>query len=222
MKTMVIVGAGMNLGLSLAKRFGREGFQIVLIARNREKLQKMVQELESMGIQASYYVADISNEQQLAKAFTEIKARYGKIDVVEFSPLTWDNPPAGVLEMKPENVHYQFENQVMPAINVVNEVVPDMISSGSGTLMFTTGVSAFQAIPALGDMGIALSGLRNYINNLSYELSQKGIPVIHRSIATVIEKGKSKESDPDTIADMMYQAYEKGESSESIYPEPAH
>ncbi len=34
MKTMVIVGAGRLLGMSLARQFGKHNFQIALVARN--------------------------------------------------------------------------------------------------------------------------------------------------------------------------------------------
>ena len=39
MKTIAIVGAGTGLGLSLAKKFGAEGFKVAAISRNAEKLK---------------------------------------------------------------------------------------------------------------------------------------------------------------------------------------
>lgn len=42
MKTIAIVGAGPGLGLSIAKKFGKNGFQVALVARNEEKLNQLV------------------------------------------------------------------------------------------------------------------------------------------------------------------------------------
>lgn len=39
-QTLVIVGAGPQLGLSIAKKFGRNGFRVALIARRQEALER--------------------------------------------------------------------------------------------------------------------------------------------------------------------------------------
>lgn len=218
MKTMVIAGAGRNLGYSLAKRFGKEGFSIVLIARNKQKLADMAKDLADEGVQAEGFAADLRDPEAVSACFEKIKAKYEQIDVLEFSPLSWDIAPSSVLEMKPSSVLYQFESQVMAAIYVVNEVWPDMVQRGEGALLFTTGLSAFQPIPALGDMGIAMAGLRNYITNLNTELTPKGILVAHRSIAVPILKGDNPAGDPDVIADMWYQIYKDRQAGEAAYP----
>ena len=49
-KTIVVVGAGQGLGNHVAKRFGKEGFRVVLMARNRESLKRYQQEFTENGI----------------------------------------------------------------------------------------------------------------------------------------------------------------------------
>jgi len=73
MKTLAIFGAGKGLGLSLAKRFGKEGFQVALVARNAVKLQEMVDELKTMGIESAYFTADIYSKEQIEAAVSAIK-----------------------------------------------------------------------------------------------------------------------------------------------------
>ena len=204
--------------MSVDKHFGKEGFQVALVARNPEKLQSMVEELKELDIESSYYVADIYKKDQVDEALTGIKAKYEKIDVLEFSPMTWDYPPTSVLELAAENVRYHFEGQVISVINIVNNVVPDMIEYGEGALLFTTGISAFYPYPPLANIGIAMSGLRNYLLNLYTALSPKGILVAHRSLGVQITAGTGKENDPDVIADMWYRAYSEKLGGEEVYP----
>ncbi|MBA2937409.1 hypothetical protein HZF08_03760 [Paenibacillus sp. CGMCC 1.16610] len=52
------------------------------------------------------------------------------------------------------------------AIRVVEQVVPDMVEKGEGSLLFTTGLSAMYPMPILGHIGIVLPALRTYILNL--------------------------------------------------------
>ncbi len=218
MKTMVIAGAGKGLGLSIARRFGKEGFQIVLIARTAEKLQSMVDELKEKGIEASYFVADLGNKEQVEKAIADVKEKYGKIDVVEFSPggsMTSVTP----LEVTTENAQAAFDAVIVSAIHVVNSVVSDMIERGEGALLFTSGLSAMFPISILGNIGISMAGLRNYIANLHTVLTPKGILVANRPLGLLIKPaGTGGVSDPDVIADMWYQVYTEKLGGEEEYP----
>ena len=218
MKTMVIAGAGKGLGLSIAKRFGKEGLQIALVARTADKLQSMVDELKEKGIEASCFVADLGNKEQVEKAVADIKEKYGKIDIVEFSPGGIMSAVAP-LEVTVENAREAFDAIVVSAIHVVNSVVSDMIERGEGALLFTSGLSAMYPIPILGNIGISMAGLRNYIANLHAALAPKGILVANRPLGLLIKPaGTGGVNDPDMIADMWYQVYTEKLGGEEEYP----
>ena len=51
--SIVIVGAGPNLGAAIARRFGREGMPVGLVSRNREKLEALAEDLAQDGITAT-------------------------------------------------------------------------------------------------------------------------------------------------------------------------
>ncbi|MBB6023768.1 short-subunit dehydrogenase [Paenibacillus sp. JGP012] len=219
MKTIMIIGAGKGLGLALAKRFGKEHFQVALVARNEKKLEEMVQELEAQGIQASYYVADIYKKTEIAAATNKIQETYGKIDVLEFSPTPGHFPPTPVSDLTEDNLRDTFEAYVISALNVVQSVLPDMLRRKEGAMLFTTGLSAMHSISVLGNIGIAMSGLRNYLGNLHNQLAPEGIFVAHRSLGVFIkEAGEGTVSDPDVIADMWFKAYSNRDTWEEEYP----
>lgn len=73
MKTIAIIGAGPGFGLSIAKKFGSQQFNVALIARNSEKLVAMAEELKTMDIQAKHYLADVSDLSQLQDALCSKK-----------------------------------------------------------------------------------------------------------------------------------------------------
>lgn len=85
-RTLVVVGAGPGLGLAIARRVGREGFCVALIARRRESLNDLVATLREDGIEAEGFVANVGDEFALKGAFVDIRQRFGRIDVLEFSP----------------------------------------------------------------------------------------------------------------------------------------
>lgn len=217
MKTIAIIGAGPGLGLSIAKKFGKEGFKVAVIARNLEKLSLLIRELNEHKIEARYYVADVTDLAALKLALQAAKQDLGSIDVLEFSPYAGPSHFKYVLDTTPANVLEEVNNYLLPAILSVNEVLPDMISNGSGAILFTTGLSSMFPLPPLGNVGIVMSGLRNYATNLHHELKEKGIYIGHLSIGTFIQPGT--EGDPDLIAEAWFNLYESKNRFEETFPQ---
>ncbi|MBO9673477.1 MAG: SDR family NAD(P)-dependent oxidoreductase [Sphingobacteriaceae bacterium] len=160
MKTIAIVGAGAGLGLSIAKKFGQNGFQVALVARNEEKLNQLAAELKQDGIEAAAFAADILDKEQITSAFNAIKDKYGFINVFEYSPIPSVKNLAGTLEVTEENALHQFQFNVLGAISSIREVLPEMLEKNTGTLLFTTGGSSIHPTPMMGNVGIAMAGLR--------------------------------------------------------------
>lgn len=217
MKTIAIVGAGTGLGLSLAKKFGAEGFKVAAISRNAEKLKVIHKDLSNLNIEVKTYVADIVDLESLKQTIQSIKADFGSIDVIEFSPNAKEQQFTNILETTPESVSEILNSYLYPAIQLVNEVLPDMINKGTGSILFTTGVATIFPLPFAGNAGIIGSGLRSYAENLYNAVENKGIFVRHLSIGTAIESGTM--GDPDMIADAWYDLYTTRGKFEETFPQ---
>jgi short-subunit dehydrogenase len=217
MKTIVIVGAGTGLGLSLAKKFGSEGFRVVAISRNAEKLKVIQEDLSNLNIESKTFVVDITDLESLKQTLQTIKDDFGEIDVIEFSPYAKEDKFTNLLETTPQSVSEMLKTYLFPSIQLVNEVLPDMINKRSGAILFTTGVSTIFPLPFAGNAGIIGAGLRNYAENLYNEMEEKGIFIRHLSIGTVIESGTM--GDPDSIAKAWYNLYNKKGKFEETFPQ---
>ncbi|MET3212202.1 UNVERIFIED_CONTAM: hypothetical protein ABIC26_005224 [Paenibacillus sp. PvR008] len=68
----------------------------------------------------------------------------------------------------------------------------------------------------MSNIGIALSGLRNYANNLHTDLAPKGIYVGHLSLGVFIKPGT--QTDPKFIADAWYDMYTSQAKAEGTFP----
>ena len=58
----VVVGVGPGLGLAIARRFARGGFDVALISRDQSKLDAMCVTLESVGYRARGFAGDAGND----------------------------------------------------------------------------------------------------------------------------------------------------------------
>lgn len=216
MKTLAIVGAGPGLGFSLARKFGSQGFRVALIARNQPKLDSLVQQLKDLDIEAAGFEADLLEKAQITKAFAAIQAKFGPVDVLEFSPTPPFTSVASTLEVNQENALFQFRYNVLGALNSVEQVLPEMVQKGSGALLFTTGLSAVRPMAQMGNVGLATAGLRNHIHNLNRELAPKGIYAGHLSIGVWFQPGTDI---PDRIADVWFEMYSKQDRVEELFLE---
>lgn len=216
MKTIAIIGAGPGLGFSLAKTFGRHGFRIAMVSRTQEKLDQYAEELRNLGIEAKGFAADITNKDQLSKAFQQMKSTYGTIDVVEYSPHSGNASVTSVLDTTEESVLRIFNNVMIGAINTARLIIPEMIERGDGALLFTSDLSGMGPSPMFGNTGIVMSGLRNYVLNLHKKLQPHGVFVGHLSISPLIKKDRG--IDPDQVADAWYNLYEQQDTAEDTFP----
>lgn len=218
MQTLAIVGAGPGLGLSVARRFGREGFQVGLIARRQSVLDTCVQQLAAAGIPAVAATADAGHEAELTAALAVVEQRLGPIDALEFSPMPFTALPtftaAGTTV---DDVMHHLRVQTLGAVIAARHVLPGMLTRGRGTLIFTTGLSSVVPFPLLTPIGIAMSGVRSYARSLHQELAPSGIYVGTVSIGTGIRPGTP--GDPDIIAELYWQLHLQRDRADVRFPD---
>lgn len=173
MKTIAIFGAGPALGLSVARRFGREGYRVALVARRQDSLDTLAAELPGAGT----FRADLLDPAQLTAAVTAIEDRFGHIDVAVWSPGGLDQQRVAVLDIDPDELPGQLDLLLLAPIRLARLLLPGMRARGDGALLYASGTSAIQPVPQLGNVGVALAGMRNYIHGAHAELAGDGVYV---------------------------------------------
>lgn len=222
MSTLAVVGAGPQLGMSIARRFAREGFSVALLARSRDRLGELAAALRDEGVDAAAFPADVSDADDLRTALAAAEDRFGGIDVLEFSPAPSkadlrDRPLVEASEVTVESVLPEFDLYVRGGITAVRQVLPGMLSRGRGTLLFTTGAGAGpMVIPHVANVQIATAGLRNWALNLHASLADRGVHVAYVALAAAIGQG-GPEAEADTIADAYWELHTQRIGPELVY-----
>jgi NAD(P)-dependent dehydrogenase (short-subunit alcohol dehydrogenase family) len=81
-KVALVTGAGVGIGRAAAKALLNGGFKVVLTGRNLDKLQKAIADIGGNNENCLAVTCDVGNPEQVKKLFAEIKAKFGRIDVL--------------------------------------------------------------------------------------------------------------------------------------------
>lgn len=187
MSTIAIFGAGPALGLAVARRFGREGFRTALVARDRDRLATLVATLAADGIEAAAFPADLTDRAATLAATKAIEARFGAIDVLEYSPAGDGNVRATPSQLDPGTMAGLLDKFVLTPIALVGQLLPGMLARGGGGLLFALGAAARYPTPRFASGGVAQSALRSYVHTLHAELAPDGVYVGALLIGALIE-----------------------------------
>jgi NADP-dependent 3-hydroxy acid dehydrogenase YdfG len=233
-KTAVILGAGPGLGLSMARRFGREGYVPALVSRSSARHTGYLASLAEAGIDADSLAADVRDQAQVRSALDAIAGRHGAIEVLYYGPAAVDPAalPKPITQTGTAAVH-EAMSWVYPAIDVTGHVLPAMVERGSGGLLFAGGLSSIRPMPALGAVAVSSAALRNYAVTLNAGLAGTGVYAGTLTIGGLIERGDihrfvasrrdqfgaaaSTSLDPDEIADAAWDLYAKRDRAEAIF-----
>lgn len=71
-KTFLSIGSGPGIGLSTARRFAREGYRIVLSARNAQRLRASAAVLQALGVEVDTRTVDASDPLAVAKLVADV------------------------------------------------------------------------------------------------------------------------------------------------------
>jgi NAD(P)-dependent dehydrogenase (short-subunit alcohol dehydrogenase family) len=207
MAVLAIVGAGPGLGAAVARRFGREGFSIALISRDQTKLDTLAAELQSGGLTARGYAADVLKPAELEDALERAAADLGPITALQYSPLPSRDYLRPVLDATPELVLEALRFSVLGLIHAVRAVLPRMRETGGGSIILVNGGTSVKARSDFAGTSIAFPAESAYGEMLHDALEDEGIRVLQLVIPGGIPKLKL-DNGIDDVADRIWSLHD--------------
>ncbi|MFI5976447.1 SDR family NAD(P)-dependent oxidoreductase [Streptomyces sp. NPDC051452] len=203
MSSIAIVGAGPGLGAAVARRFGREGYDVALIARDRTRLDELVDGLAAEGITVRGFTADVRRPQELTNALEETAATLGPVEVLQYSPVPHRDFMRPVLETGHRDLVGPVEFSVYGPVAAVRQVLPGMRRLGRGTILLVNGGTAAVPHPDRAGTSIAFAAESAYGHLLHERLAGEGIHVAQLVIPGAIVPGHARR-DPAVLARSLW------------------
>jgi NAD(P)-dependent dehydrogenase (short-subunit alcohol dehydrogenase family) len=171
-RVAIVTGASLGIGAATARRLAAEGVGLVLGARERGRLDALVDEVEGAGGTAVAVAADVTDPGSSAALRAAAHERYGRVDIVV------NNAGGGVgpLDRFDEQEWLDaYAANVTSALRLVHECLPDLRAQGWGRIVNVASTMARHCDPRFGAYGAAKAALLHVSRNLALAHASEGV-----------------------------------------------
>ncbi len=174
-RTALVVGASGGLGEAMARALGDAGAQLALVGRNLDKLQALAATLETQGIIAQPFAADLVDEEQVWRLKEAVAARFSAPQILINSAGT--NLRKNLVDFTLDEFRSVLDSSVISTFLACRAFVPGMIGTGYGRIINMASMMAHVSLPQRTAYSTAKTGLLGFTRALALELAGQGITV---------------------------------------------
>ncbi|MBR5006403.1 MAG: SDR family oxidoreductase [Clostridia bacterium] len=174
-KKVAVTGASSGIGRSTAIRMAKEGADVALIARNRERLHEVAEEIRALGRKAVEIEADITDAEGIKAAVQKAIDELGGLDVFHCNAGIYLRCPAKDLRM--DQIRKIMEVDYFGCLNCVYAVLPYFLEKKSGSIVTTCSMDGKKGVPPDAAYVGAKFAMNGFFQVLRQELRGSGVHV---------------------------------------------
>jgi NADP-dependent 3-hydroxy acid dehydrogenase YdfG len=217
-RTIVISGHGRGISDAVARRFGREGFNVALVARSAERLSEAAAALERVGIRAVAFPCDVSDPKQVESMLAKVRASLGDITVLHWNAAAH---AAGDLTTAPgSELNAVLDVTVHGLLAGVTATLHDLETNRGAVLVTGGGLSKYDSFMDAvavqwNAMGLAIGKAAQHklVGLLHQKLAPRGIFVGEVTVLGIVKGTRADTGqatiDAATVADAFWNLLER-------------
>lgn len=173
----IVTGGNGGLGLAFGRGLVKNGAKVAIWGRNPEKNASAVEELRGMGGDVEAFACDVTNEENVAKAFEDTLSRFGKIDSC------FANAGGGGFRGMSHQTDRQtwldtIDLNLMSVVHTWAPVTDYLVKRGEGgRLIVTSSVAAILGTGGAAGYSTTKAAVLGLVQALALELGRAGIRV---------------------------------------------
>ena len=175
-KTALITGASGGLGLSFVKVFAKEGYDLVIVARNTQRLESIKADTEAeFGVNVKIVSKDLTNENAPHEIFLETEKENIKVDVLVNNAGFGDF--GKFADSCVEKQSDMIALNVSSLVKLTHFYLKDMIERGSGRILNVASIAAFQPGPLMSVYYATKAFVLSFSEALAVETKGTGVKI---------------------------------------------
>ncbi|VXD19225.1 Oxidoreductase [Planktothrix serta PCC 8927] len=173
--TVLITGASQGTGKATALLFAQKGYNVILAAREPERLEAVADQVLSLGVSTLAIPTDVTNIEQVQYLVEKALDYYETIDILVNNAgicLT-----ASVEYTTLEDWHQLMNTNFFGYVNMIQTLLPHFLQQQQGTIVNVGSFAGKMPIPQMAAYCASKYAVTGLTESLRLELSKKGIQV---------------------------------------------
>ena len=174
-KVVLITGASSGIGKETAIEFAKLGANIVLVARRKDKLDQVANELKEFHVSSLVCQCDISKKDQVKEMSKMVLEKFDFIDILVNN--------AGfaiygtVSDLSIDEIESQMETNYFGMIYCIKNFLPSMLKKKSGHIVNVASVAASFGLPGIASYCASKFATLGFSEGLKHELKNTGVGI---------------------------------------------
>ena len=174
-KLVLITGASSGIGRAAALQFAKQGANLVLVARNKDKLNQVAEELKKFHISIQVFRCDVSKKSEVEKMSKTILEKSDSIDILVNNAGFAIYGPVSKLSI--EEIESQMATNYFGMIYCIKNFLPTMIKKKSGHIVNVASVAASFGLPGIASYCASKFAMLGFSEGLKHELKGTGVGI---------------------------------------------
>ena len=198
-KLCVITGVGAGNGASFSRRFTREGYRIVMLARNLAYLETLATEIPgSVAMEC-----DVRDPGAIQQVFARIHEEIGTVDTLIYNAGAGEW--ASIMDTSLEGMESSWATNTLGLVACAQQVIPSMTENGEGNIMVIGATASLRGGAQSTAFASAKAAQRSVAQSMARDLGPKGIHVGYLIIDGIIDIERTRARFPDRENDFFMQ-----------------
>ena len=174
-QTAIVTGASRGIGNAIALVLGKAGAQVACVARNQEKLQETVDQIQQAGGTAAVYQCDVTDSAAVTQVIEDVIENWGQLDIlVNNAGITRDTL---IPRMSDEDWDDVLAANLRSVFLFTRTASIPMMRKRSGRIINISSVSGIMGNPGQSNYSASKAGIIGMTRSVARELASRKVTV---------------------------------------------
>ena len=184
-KRALITGSSIGIGEAIARGLAAEGVTVAIHGRNRERADRVAQEIAAAGGKVVVVLGDVTSDDDVVRMAGEAERLLGGVDILvnnaggSGEKHIWENTPAN-------DWAEAYDRNVLAAVRITNILLPKMRAAKWGRVVNVSSLAGVMPPAAGPDYSACKAAINNMTMSLSKSAAGDGVTVNAISPGTIL------------------------------------